>query len=516
MVVFLIIVAVQSLLQLVSPLALLASPSCTLSASPASVPAGTAFTLSWSATDNPTAGYVTQGQNVRLLRPLPWGTARLPSGSTSITALAAGSYAYTLATSGSAGTSTCSTTVHVTGMANPPGVPTVLDRIGLAALAISGDDPNIRKYDFLWTVNPLTPATPVMSGFYIPYNREPLGVPGETARLGAEEHHPIDWYRAHHPDWLVYRNDRTTLALSFEYRTAAGQPYHLPPIDITNPAVREYIWNRRVAPVLLEGHRLISFDNGGPFNTDRRAGVKDGSGGWRQLFDGNITARDPRYVGAVREWLDWMGRRIHGAGARVAMNMDYGIGSETEFLSIADAADVILHEGSFVDTSCRKDHPRYQDDVPGSVPPDLWTARFTTFRQVARQRGLVLTQSCAAGQLPPGVLSWALANYLLVRGPQTFIAFYYGPTPATMRSVAVERPEFGVRVGAPAGEPTRVPGSKMWSRSYANGLVLVNPSATTAQSTTLPPGTYRDLEGNVRQGRIAVPPTTGLVLVVAR
>jgi hypothetical protein len=354
-----------------------------------------------------------------------------------------------------------------------------------------------------------------MSGFYIPYNREPLGVPGETARFGAEEHHPIDWYRANRPDWLVYRSDRTTLALSFEYRTVAGQPYHLAPIDITNPAVREYVWNRRVAPALLEGHRLISFDNGGPFNTDRRAGVRDASGAWRQLFSGGTPARDPEYVRAVREWLEWMRRRVNAAGARVAMNMDYGTGAEAEFLSIAGAADVVLHEGSFVDQSCSKDHPRYQDDVPGSAPPDLWTARFTTFRQVARQRGLVLTQACTAGQLQPGVVSWAIANYLLVRGPQTFIAFYYGATAAAMRSVVVERPEFGVPIGAPAGEPTRIPGTKAWSRSYTNGIVLVNPSATTASSTPLPAGTYRDLEGNVRQGRITVPPTSGLVLVAA-
>jgi hypothetical protein len=353
-----------------------------------------------------------------------------------------------------------------------------------------------------------------MSGFYIPYNREPLGVPGEPARFGAEEHHPISWYQANHPDWLVYRNDRTTLALSFEYRTAAGQPFHLPPVDITNPTVREYIWNRRVAPVLLEGHRLISFDNGGPLNGDGRAGVKDASGGWKQLFSG--AGRDPAYVRAVREWLEWMRRRIHAAGARVAMNMDYGRGVEAEFITVAGAADLVLHEGSFVDQRCSKDHVRYQDDVPGRPPIDYWTARFTTFRQVARERGLVLTQACTAGQLQPGVVSWAVANYLLVRGPQTFIAFYGGPPPATVRNLVLERPEFSVQIGAPTGEPARIPGTKMWSRAYTNGIVLVNPSATSAHSTALPAGTYRDLEGRLWRGRITVPPTTGLVLVAAR
>jgi hypothetical protein len=489
-----------------------ASPSCTLSASPASVRAGTPLTLSWTATHGPTAGFITQGADVKLLRPLPWGTAVLPAGSKTITALEAGTYTYMLTTSSKAGPSTCSTSVHVTGTATPPEVPAVLDRIGLATVAgISGGDPNIRKYDVLWTVNPLAPTSPPMSGFYIPYNREPLGVPGEPARPGVEEHHPIDWYRANHPDWLVYRPNRTQLALSFEYRTAAGQPYHLAPIDITNPAVRGYIWSRRIAPALLEGYRLISFDNGGPANSDRRAGVKDAAGAWRQLF--GDAPRDPTYVRAVREWLEWMRRRINAAGARVAMNMDYPKGMEAEFLAVAGAADMVLNEGSFVNQHCSKDDPHYQDGVPGRPDPDVWTERFTLFRQVAQQRALVLTQSCT-GQVSDGVLSWAIANYLLVRGPRTFIAFHSGPTGAAMRSLVIDRPEFGVRIGSPAGDPARIPGTKMWTRAYTKGLVLVNPSATAPQPTTLPAGTYRDLEGRVRQGRIAVSPTTGLVLVV--
>ncbi len=491
------------------------SPSCTLSASATSVTAGTRFTLSWSATHNPTAGYITQGQSVRLLRPLPFGTSLLSSGSTTLTALATGAYTYTLTTSNPSGPGTCSTTVRVTGTATPPDIPTVVDRIGLAtAVGISGHDPNIRKYDILWTVNPLTATSPVMSGFYIPYNREPLGVPGQTTPFGAEEHHPISWYLANRPDWLVYKNDRTQLAVSFEYRNAAGQPYHLPPIDITNPAVRQYIWDRRIAPALLEGHRLISFDNGTPFNVDQRAGVKNASGEWRQLFGAHPS--DPVYVQAMREWLEWMRRRINAAGARVIMNVDYGRGGEADFISIASAADMVLNEASFVNQYCSKQDYHYQDDVPGRPDPDVWTERFTTFRTVARQRGLVLTHSCTASQIQPGVVSWAIANYLLVRGPHTFIAFYYGQTSPTTRSLVIERPEFNVQIGSPAGEPTRISGTKMWSRPYTNGIVLVNPSATTPHSTTLPPGTYRDLEGNIMQGRITLSPTTGLVLLYGR
>jgi hypothetical protein len=138
------------------------------------------------------------------------------------------------------------------------------------------------------------------------------------------------------------------------------------------------------------------------------------------------------------------------------------------------------------------------------------------FREVARQRGLVLTHACTATQLPPGVVSWVIANYLLLRGPHTFLAFLYAPTGGAMRSLVIERPEFNARIGTPAGEPARIPGTRMWSRPYTNGIVLVNPSATTAQSTSLPAGPHRDLEGTVREGRVTVEPTSGLVLVATR
>jgi hypothetical protein len=45
--------------------------------------------------------------------------------------------------------------------------------------------------------------------------------------------------------------------------------------------------------------------------------------------------------------------------------------------------------------------------------------------------------------------------------PPTSTAAPHGQTAATARNIVMERPEFGVQIGSPTGEPTSVPGTKI-------------------------------------------------------
>jgi hypothetical protein len=57
-----------------------------------------------------------------------------------------------------------------------------------------------------------------------------------------EEKHNIDWYKANHPDWVSYKNDRISPAHEFRYSFGFDTP-----VDVMNPAVREYLWRFAVA-----------------------------------------------------------------------------------------------------------------------------------------------------------------------------------------------------------------------------------------------------------------------------
>ena len=57
---------------------------------------------------------------------------------------------------------------------------------------------------------------------------------------------------------------------------------------------------------------------------------------------------------------------------------------------------------------------------------DAWTRRFTAFRTIAEDRGLIVADICYSTSgsilsLSAEEVSWAIANYLLVRGDRTYM-----------------------------------------------------------------------------------------------
>ena len=434
----------------------------------------------------------------------------LPDGSQTVSVGKAGTYTYTLSIANAGGTAVCSKDVTVSGTAPLPVIAVVADRVALGSHA----DYEFTSADYatrpvIWGGNRPNPSSLV--GFYIPYDREPLGNPSVA---GA---HDREWYRANHPEWLMYKADKTTLATSFVYQSANGA-YSLMPLDITNEAVRNYIWDRRIAPAIARGYKAISFDNITGVNTDGRAGVFNSSGVWTTLFSGKVSSGnpvqdDPAYYQAVKTWMSAMRQRLHEHGVRMIANISYNYAGAEGFVGLSREADVVLVENAFYQSAlCTKDDVHYYNDA-AAPQGDHWTKRFNAFRTVAKERGLLFTDGCGTANasvtsMSNETVSWILANYLLVRGNQTYLslksAFDLGKT--------TERPELAAaNVGAPLGEPMQQ--GSLWTRQYAKGLVIVNPMKTGVASFDLGSIIYTDVYGNTLQGTVPVPPVSGLILI---
>src|SRR5579875_903037 len=100
------------------------------------------------------------------------------------------------------------------------------------------------KVDLVWGANS---AQSVPGAFTISYN------PSE--RIGNGDNGPlysIDWFKQNHPDWIVYKCDQTTPAYGF------GEPNT--PLDITNPAVLQFLMNQQFIPQITAGYKGIGFD----------------------------------------------------------------------------------------------------------------------------------------------------------------------------------------------------------------------------------------------------------------
>jgi hypothetical protein len=96
----------------------------------------------------------------------------------------------------------------------------------------------------------------VPSNLYTPAYRADLSIPGWSDTY-------LNWLYAHHPDWIMYLDDRTTVAWEFGNTKAA-------PIDISNPAAEAWMLSRILAHAA--GAQGVSLDNVGTVNASREAG----------------------------------------------------------------------------------------------------------------------------------------------------------------------------------------------------------------------------------------------------
>src|SRR5207249_2151743 len=112
------------------------------------------------------------------------------------------------------------------------------------------------------------------------------------------------WWQANHPDWVEYQCDKTTVAYITDGSGAV-------PLDITNPAVLQYLEQTYYGPALAGTYYKypgkydgMAFDNATLTNgggwSGMRCGHYDTSGNWIQQYSG--TQDDPAWRSSVITW----------------------------------------------------------------------------------------------------------------------------------------------------------------------------------------------------------------------
>jgi hypothetical protein len=426
-------------------------------------------------------------------------------------------------------------------------------------------------------------ASGVVHTYYMPLGRD-----------GSFDAGRLAWYRTYHPDWIVYQNDRQTPAW---YGGTQATSSNTVPIDLANPALRDYLVSTFIQPALTTGgYQGVGFDQGETPNYFHRAGVYvsaatlktavaagsvtinssapvtagtaialgDGTnmeyvkvvatsgtgpytvtispalqnahrtgewvGAWKQQYNGNVM--DTAYRAAtIAAFRSLVGRiKEIKPDALVAINDDVDVWTNVAdqagqrayqyWSDLVQYADIVVEECGF--TNCGV-APYYTTSVSGGLGiTNQWLKVFRRLQwAVARGKGVMLD-----GYEPYMVTSnmtvrnvkarfdaqWNVANYLLVRGNYSYLA-WRGPGETQTPNDVYMEPEYRAQVGDPVGDAYH--SGHLWMRDYSTGLTVVNPSNTAAHTVTLPPGIYQDLYGHqVNTHRL--PPHSGLVLVKAR
>lgn len=320
------------------------------------------------------------------------------------------------------------------------------------------------------------PAT--RGSFYYPMDRD------------LNKSHTMDWYKANHPDWAVYKCDRTSPAPIFVYNWGFNTP-----IDLTSPDVRAYIMNEHIAPAIAAGRRVIALDNVSLNNDSNRCGVWR-NGQWKQLYSGE--RQDPRYAEAVLDYIGWLAREIHARGGLLALNAKVNFTSPEQTKRLVALGDIWLEEAAFT-RNCQN-----------RVTDDYWKTKFELSRWAAsRMPWIDSDKSCAnPAEMDADEAQWVAANFLLARGRQSYLSVIHdGDGKGVITYPAMLNPP----VGRPAGEPYAVEGG--WARKYERGLVVVNPSSKDTLRVPVPEGEWRDAAGEAVSREVTLNPASARVLI---
>ncbi|MBA3826256.1 MAG: hypothetical protein H0X24_20445 [Ktedonobacterales bacterium] len=314
------------------------------------------------------------------------------------------------------------------------------------------------KVDLVWGASK---AQSIPGAFTIGYNPSERIGNGTVGPL-----YTIDWFQKNHPDWIVYTCDKKTPAYGF------GEPNT--PIDITNPAVLQFVMQQQIVPQIKAGYQGIGFDNVGFTNAWERCGHFDAQRQWVQIYSG--LPQDPRYQQSLLAW----GQNIHklikdyAPTIKISMNFSFDYGHRAFWQQMLPYIDILTDEGGFSNFGS-----------PGFpyVTGAAWQSYVTFLQQFQRAddtRGLFLFAQFPGTTVSSSQLMWALSNYLLVKGRHAYTTI----VGAQQYGQFYDHPEFHLAIGTPQGDFAA--NGCAYQRLYTKVIVLVNPSGNAACTVTLP------------------------------
>jgi len=331
------------------------------------------------------------------------------------------------------------------------------------------------KVDLVWGSNFPNQPVGVLNYYYYPFDRDRDPGTGGT-------HHDIVWFLANHPDWIEYTCDKKTVA--YEY----GDP--LVPLDITNPAVIDYMMQTYILPAIQQGYPGIAFDNVDFANNGYRCGV------WKN----GIWVKQKEYLTNLLDWAYKMYYALHEMNISVAMNFPFDLNHPAESYELYHYLDIALDERGFTNRGESKGVYLSGSD---------WLSVMEAFQFLdANGKGTVSINEMpeAFAKISQAEKQWALANYLLVKGQFSYITI----CGIQEYNSLLITPEYSAAIGHALGPMYQSQG--VYMRDFSNGKAIVNPSSYDTFNIVLPSGMYQDLYGN-NLDTLTLDPQSGIVLL---
>lgn len=191
--------------------------------------------------------------------------------------------------------------------------------------------------------------------------------------------YPVSWYRKHHPDWLEYQCDRTSLAFEFGANHA--------PLDFTNPSVQAFQWSKWVDPQIAAGYGGIAVDTMSLTNDWKQCGHFASGGTWIRQFTGN--EGDAIFRRAILAWEANTYAHVHALSPTATMQVNYsyefGV-SRAENLQLMTTTDLLFDERGFTNWGLRRNVATPSEWRGSSKRSPTWNQRAAAIPPTPRSR----------------------------------------------------------------------------------------------------------------------------------
>lgn len=357
-----------------------------------------------------------------------------------------------------------------------------------------------KNYDFVWgadadTVAALRAGNPnIFLSYYITMNRD-TGVFGNQ-----DQRQSLSYWKAVHPDWILYKCDKTTPAYEIGDNTVT--PFDMTNNDFINWQVQTY-----AVPASEAGYDAIAADN---LNLDNAFGACGSyhNGKWVQRYTGQDN--DPQWEKDMLYWVTQMQTKLHALPHPLALIPNLGVFSGASTVNYASdpiLQQIIDHVDGFLDESA------FTKYGVGYLTGNDWVNLVQLIQEVQQKnKPYYLLDEFKEQPVNQFDSEWALSSYLMAKEHLSAL-FYSGQQEY---GDYINHPEYNAPIGIPISDMFQDQG--VYWRLYSNGAVLVNNSASQTATVNLhtvnvDATAYTDIYGKVAGQSISMAPHSGLILL---
>ncbi|HLJ82825.1 MAG TPA: hypothetical protein VKT51_01450 [Candidatus Eremiobacteraceae bacterium] len=339
----------------------------------------------------------------------------------------------------------------------------------------------------------------------------PVGTDASVSLFG-NLGHPLSWWQANHPDWILYECDRSTVAFVSGLTSV--------PLDITNPDVINYLLNLVGGYAEQNGYSAVGLDlvslnndTGGTQDGQHGCGVFANVGGvptWTQKFSGHTV--DSAWANAMLSYLSTARTYLHGQPRSLGIwgnnvPADITLGDPNEQQLVADL-DVLFDESGFAR------YGKYSSDAEFNN-----TVAWARYAQGLGKGFMDVNEWQNETSVTNAQLDYVLSTYVMAK-EQAAVVF---TAPYGEYGFEHYFDQYKAAIGAPCAEMYGGPsyhglGRLAYFRQFSFGLSAVNTSSTTPYTVKLPQTVYTDVAtGAVRHSaKLTLAPSSGVLLTVAK